>query len=146
MSLGLVYFVFLPSMLTTPLAGKLVRHVGTRPAIWIGLITAAAGLPLLLLSNLAGDLTGMSLVGVGTFMVQAICTGFVGRTAMGDRAAASGLYLAFYYLGGLTGAAVLGRLFDQYGWSACVSGVAIAVTLCAFLTIKIKAPAHSTEI
>jgi MFS transporter, YNFM family, putative membrane transport protein len=143
MSLGLVYFVFLPSMITTPLAGKLALRVGTRPAIWIGLIIAGVGLPLLLLTNLTAVLAGMALVGVGTFLAQAICTGFVGRTAMGDRAAASGLYLAFYYLGGLCGAAVVGQLFDRYGWPACVMCVAVAIALCAILALKIKPTVQS---
>ena len=31
MSLGFVYFVFAPSIVTTPLAGNLVRRIGTRP-------------------------------------------------------------------------------------------------------------------
>jgi MFS transporter, YNFM family, putative membrane transport protein len=141
MSLGLVYFVFLPSMVTTPLAGKLALRVGTRPAIWIGLAVAGIGLPLLLQSNLTSVLAGMTLVGVGTFLAQAICTGFVGRSAMGDRAAASGLYLAFYYLGGLTGAAVVGQIFDRVGWPACVITVAIAIALCAVFALKLKAPA-----
>ena len=111
--LGLVYFVFLPSMFTTPIAGQIAVRIGTRPAIWGGLFVAALGLPLLLLPDLSSVLAGMVLVGVGTFFAQAIGTGFVGRAAMGDRAAASGLYLASYYLGGLTGAAVLGQLFDR---------------------------------
>jgi YNFM family putative membrane transporter len=140
MSLGLVYFVFLPAMFTTPIAGQVALRIGTRPAIWGGLLVAAAGLPLLLLPNLAGVLAGMVLVGVGTFFAQAIGTGFVGRAAMGDRAAASGLYLACYYLGGLSGAAVLGQLFDRFGWLACVAGVAIALALAGVLAIKLKIP------
>jgi predicted MFS family arabinose efflux permease len=77
-------------------------------------------------------------VGVGTFFAQAIGTGFVGRAAKSDRAAASGLYLASYYLGGLFGAAVLGQLFDRYGWPACVAGVAVALVLAAVLAAKLK--------
>jgi MFS transporter, YNFM family, putative membrane transport protein len=138
MSIGLVYFVFLPSMFTTPMAGRVAQRFGTRPALTGGLIIAAAGLPFLLLPNLAGVLAGMVLVGVGTFFAQAIGTGFVGRAAMGDRAAASGLYLACYYLGGLAGAAVLGQLFDRYGWPACVTGVAVALALAAILSVKLK--------
>ena len=34
MDLGFVYFVFLPSIVTTLLAGKAVTRFGTRPAIW----------------------------------------------------------------------------------------------------------------
>src|SRR5262249_1842804 len=49
MSLGFVYFVFLPSIVTTPLAGNVVRRFGTRPTFWASLAVALAGLPLLLL-------------------------------------------------------------------------------------------------
>ncbi len=138
MSLGLVYFVFLPSMFTTPVAGKVANRIGTRSAIWAGLFVAALGLALLLSPNLTGVLAGMVLVGIGTFFAQAIGTGFVGRAAMGDRAAASGLYLASYYLGGLTGAAILGQVFDNYGWTACVAGVAVSLALAALLAFKLR--------
>src|SRR5262245_47931120 len=49
MQLGFVYFVFLPSIVTTLLAGRAVRHFGTRPTLWASLALAAVGLPLLLL-------------------------------------------------------------------------------------------------
>jgi MFS transporter, YNFM family, putative membrane transport protein len=140
MSLGLVYFVFLPAMFTTPAAGNVALRVGTRPAIWGGLFVAAIGLPLLLLPNLGSVLAGMVLVGIGTFFAQAVGTGFVGRAATSDRAAASGLYLASYYLGGLAGAAVLGQLFDRFGWVTCVSGVALALALAAMLAVGLKIP------
>jgi predicted MFS family arabinose efflux permease len=138
MSLGLVYFVFLPSMVTTPLAGQVARRIGTRPAIWGGLLIAIIGLLFLIQSNLVSVLTGMVLVGVGTFFAQAIGTGFVGRAAKGDRAAASGLYLASYYLGGLTGAAALGQVFDRYGWTACVAGVGLSLALAALLSLRLR--------
>jgi MFS transporter, YNFM family, putative membrane transport protein len=138
MSLGFVYFVFLPAMFSTPAAGRAALHFGTRPALWSGLLVAGIGLPLLLIPNLIAVLTGMVLVGAGTFFAQAIGTGFVGRAAKNDRAAASGLYLASYYLGGLVGAALLGQLFDRYGWRACVAGVGVSLVLAAVLTRRLK--------
>lgn len=138
MSLGLVYFVFLPSMFTTPVAGRVALRLGTRPAIWGGLAVAGAGLPLLLVPSLTSMLAGMVLVGAGTFFAQAIGTGFVGRAAIGDRAAASGLYLASYYLGGLAGAAILGQVFDRYGWPWCVAGIGASLVLAAILALKLK--------
>ncbi len=140
MSLGFVYFVFLPSMVTTPLAGRTALRVGTRPTIWIALLVAGAGLPLLLLPSLAAVLAGMVVAGVGTFFAQAAATGFVGRAATTDRAAASGLYLASYYLGGLAGAAVLGQIFDRYGWEACVAGIGISLVLAAWLAGRLRMP------
>lgn len=94
-------------------------HSRRRPAIWGALAVAALGLPLLLSSHLAAVVTGMVLVGVGTFFAQAATTSFAGRAALDNRGVASGTYLACYFLGGLVGNAVLGQLFDRFGWTAC---------------------------
>ncbi|MFN0115779.1 MAG: MFS transporter [Paracoccaceae bacterium] len=138
MSLGLVYLVFLPAMVTTPLAGRAVTRFGARPTAWAALAVAAAGLPLLFAPSLAAVLAGMVLMGVGTFLAQAVATGFVGRTARNDRAAASGLYLASYYLGGLAGAAVLGQVYDRLGWDPCVLAIGAALAACAVLASSMR--------
>jgi predicted MFS family arabinose efflux permease len=137
MQLGFVYFVFLPSIFTTLMAGRAVQLVGMRPTLWGSLAIAGGGPPLLLLPNLAAVLTGMVLVGVGTFLAQATATGFVGRAATAERGSASGIYLASYFFGGLVGSAVLGQLFDRFGWGACVAGIATVLATAALLTARL---------
>jgi predicted MFS family arabinose efflux permease len=137
MDLGLVYFVFLPSIATTLLAGRAVVRIGTRPSIWGALAISALGLPLMLSSRLAEVVTGMVLVGVGTFFAQAVATGFVGQAAQENRGVASGSYLACYFCGGLVGSAVLGPLFDRFGWSACVGGIFASLLVAALLTTRL---------
>src|SRR5262249_2162462 len=95
---------------------------------------AGLGLPLMLTPNIIAVLTGMVLVGVGTFFAQATATGFVGRAATTDRGAASGIYLACYFAGGLVGSAVLGQFFDHFGWHACVAGIALSLAVAIALT------------
>ncbi|WP_374379648.1 MFS transporter [Dongia sp.] len=136
MQLGLVYFVFVPSMLTTPLAGFAVARFGTRLSCFGGLAVAMSGLPLLLTSTLNLVLVGLCLVGAGTFFSQAIATGFVGRAATSDRGAAGGLYLASYFLGGLAGSFILGQLFGALGWIACVVGIGFSVAVGMMLASK----------
>lgn len=133
MALGFVYVVFLPSIFTTPLAGRAVANLGVRTTLWAALATAGAGLPLVLLPSLPAVMVGLALVGVGTFFAQATATGFVSRAATSDRGTASGLYLASYFSGGLVGAAVLGQIFDRFGWPACVGGIALALVAAAIL-------------
>ena len=140
MELGFVYFVFLPSVVTTLLAGRAVRRYGTRPTLWGSLGLAGAGLPLLLAPHLAVILLGMILIGVGTFFAQAAATGFVSRAATADRGSASGIYLACYFAGGLVGTAVLGQIFDRSGWAACVAGIALALGAAALLALRLKMP------
>ncbi len=141
MALGFVYFVFLPSVVTTPLAGRAVQRFGTRPTFWGALAVAGAGLPLLLLPSLPAVIVGMALVGVGTFFAQATATGFVSRAATIDRGSASGIYLACYFFGGLVGTAVLGQLFDRLGWAACVAGIGAALAAAAVLAVRLQTPA-----
>ena len=137
MELGFVYLVFLPSIVTTLLAGKAVARFGTQPAIWGALAVAALGLALMLSSHLADVLAGMIMVGAGTFFAQAAATGFVGKAAAENRGVASGIYLACYFSGGLVGSAVLGQLFDRLGWTACVMGVGLALAVAAWLTARL---------
>ena len=141
----MVYFVFLPSMLTTPAAGGLARRCSARGTIWGALAVAAIGLPLLIAPSLAAVIAGLMLVGVGTFLAQAVATGFVGRAASGNRGAASGVYLASYFLGGLVGSAVLGQVFDRLGWPACVFGIGVALAAAALLAagLQVGTDAHS---
>jgi MFS transporter, YNFM family, putative membrane transport protein len=140
MELGFVYFVFLPSVVTTLLAGSAVHRFGTRPTLWASLALAFVGLPLLLLPYLVLVLLGMVLVGVGTFFAQAATTGFVSHAATADRGSASGIYLACYFAGGLVGTAILGQAFDRIGWPACVGGIGLSLGIAALLALRLKTP------
>jgi predicted MFS family arabinose efflux permease len=138
MALGFVYFVFLPSVVTTPFAGRAAQRFGTRPTVWASLTLAGLGLPVLLVPNLPAVTLGLMLVGVGTFFAQAAATGFVGRAATVDRGSASGIYLACYFSGGLVGSAVLGQVFDHYGWAACVIGIGLSLAVATVLAVGMK--------
>jgi MFS transporter, YNFM family, putative membrane transport protein len=140
MHLGIVYLVFLPSIFTTPQAGRLSAWMGLRRAAWFGIAIALAGTGLMALDALGAVLAGMCLVAVGTFLVQALATGFVSRAAKGDRAAASGLYLASYFSGGLVGAIVLGQVYTTSGWDVMLLCVAVVLMFAAILARKFAVP------
>jgi predicted MFS family arabinose efflux permease len=142
MHLGFVYLVFLPAMVTTPLAGRAVRRWGTRRPMLAALAGSIAALPMIAAPSLGWVLAGLATMGVGTFFAQAVATGYVGRTATSDRAAASGLYLAAYYLGGLVGAAVLGQVYDRLGWHLTVTGIGLALGAALLLGTRLAEPAR----
>ena len=141
MELGFVYLVFLPSIVTTPMAGRTALRFGTRRTFWGAIAVAVAGLPLVVAPNLIAVLAGLALIGVGTFFAQAVATGFISRAAKAERGAASGLYLASYYAGGLAGAFVLGQVFDRLGWTTCVLVIAVALGGAALLARRLTLPA-----
>jgi predicted MFS family arabinose efflux permease len=141
MALGLVYFVFLPSMITTPLAGRVARRFGPSRGVALTLGLAIAGLLALVTASLPVVLAGMTLVAIGTFLAQAIATGHVSRVASHDKAAASGIYLASYYAGGLAGSFVLGQVYDRLGWTACVAVLVVALAVATAFARGLSMPA-----
>lgn len=140
MALGLVYLVFLPSMLTTPFAGRVAARFGPGAGISLTLGIAIAGVAALLSTSLPIVLAGLALIAVGTFLAQAIATGHVSRTASRDRAVASGIYLASYYTGGLAGSLVLGQVYDRFSWPACVAVLIAALALATLSARVLKKP------
>jgi len=131
MELGFVYLVFAPSLVTTLFVGSFVQSFGPRRALLSGLAVAAAGLPMLLAARIDVVLLGLSLVAVGTFFAQAVASGYIGSRGGEERGAASGLYLASYFSGGLVGTAVLGFVFQNFGWPACLAGIGAAIGVAA---------------
>ena len=93
---------------------------------------------MLLANTLAPVLIGLAGVALGTFFAQAIATGYVGRRASENKGVASGLYLACYFLGGLIGSALLGQLFDRFGWAACIAGVGAVLMVIGLLSPRLK--------
>jgi predicted MFS family arabinose efflux permease len=136
--IGLIYFVFLPSMLTTPIAGGIARRFGARAVFWGAILLSMAGLVLLLTAYLTMVLLGLALIGVGLFFAQAAATGYVGRTVTHSHAAANGLYLTSYYVGGLAGAFLLGQVFVLAGWLAVVLFLLFLLALALILGRDLK--------
>lgn len=141
MLLGFVYAVFLPSMLTTPLAGHVSGKLGPARGVGVTLALAVGGLLLLLTANLPLVLLGLAVIAVGTFLAQAIATGHVGRVASSGRAAASGIYLASYYAGGLAGSFVVGQVYDHFGWTASVAVLVTALSVAILVARRLRRPA-----
>ncbi len=134
MTLGFVYFVFVPAMATTPLAGHAVKRFGTRPTFWAALQWRALGFRFIL-PSLPAVLIGMVLVGAGTSSPRPAPRALSVARRPPTAGRQAGLYLASYFFGGLIGSAVLGVLFDMFGWTACVGGVAAALIVAALLAV-----------
>ncbi len=149
MQLGFVYLVFAPSIVATPFAGQAAHHFGARNTIIVSIAVAMAGLPLLAIHSLPAVLSGLVLVGAGTFFAQATATGYISRSAGEQRGAAGGVYLASYYAGGLAGSLVLGQIFDRFGWSATLIAISAAFALAVILALRLAETAafsHSAAI
>ena len=62
------------------------------------------------------------------------------------RAAASGLYLANYFSGGLVGAVVLGQVYTRYGWHAMLAAVLLVLAIAAVLARNFDLPMPNADV
>jgi predicted MFS family arabinose efflux permease len=129
-ALGLVYLVFLPSLVFLKTSRGLVVRLGPLPAfkraagvVWLGLL-------LTLVSSAVVLVLGLVLVAVGVFLCQAILAQQVSEASAADGPHVPGIYLCCYYLGSSAGAVAPGLLWSELGWPGCIALIAI-VQFCA---------------
>jgi predicted MFS family arabinose efflux permease len=127
-ALGLVFTVYLAGAIFTPIAGRAIDRVGHRFALNMAMAIAASGLALTLARHLACVLAGLAMCCTGAWIAQSTASTYIGTVAREAPAAAVGLYVMFYYLGGSFGSELPGHFWSRGGWPACV-GLMVAVQL-----------------
>ena len=123
-ALGFLFVVYLAGAAASPVAGRWVDRKGHRFVLVVAFTGGVAGILLTLLPSIPVILVGLALCCTGVFTAQAASTSYVGIAAREARAAAVGLYVMFYYIGGSAGAAIPGRFWTRGGWPACVALIA----------------------
>jgi predicted MFS family arabinose efflux permease len=124
-ALSYLFTVYLVGAVVTPFAGRWIDRVGSRRAITVALASAVVGGGLTLAPALSVVVAGLTVVSTAVFVSQAASTTYL-RTAAPTRAraAASGVYVAVYYVGGALGGVVPALAWRAGGWTGCVLLVA----------------------
>lgn len=125
-ALSSIFAVYLVGAAVTPLAGRWIDRVGSRRAVTVALAAALAGALLTLAPSVPLVVAGLAAVCTAVFVSQSASTAYL-RTAAPPRlrAAASGLYVSCYYLGGAAGGVAPALTWRAGGWAACVAMVAV---------------------
>jgi predicted MFS family arabinose efflux permease len=97
---------------------------------------AFVGVLLTLIPSVPAVLLGLALFCMGIFAGQSAASSYIGRAATGAKAAAVGLYVTAYYIGGSFGAAVPGVFWSRYGWTGCVALIALIELATAALALR----------
>jgi len=119
--LGLLFVVYLAGAVASPVAGRWIDRAGHRVTLVAAYTAAVGGILLTLVPSLPLILAGLALCCSAVFVAQAASNSYIGVVASEARAAAVGLYVLFYYIGGSAGSAFPGYLWNRGGWPACVA-------------------------
>ena len=138
-ALGLIFVVYLVGAGLTPLAGLWIDRLGHRVAFSGAMLLAIVGCLMTLSHHLVAVVAGLAIFCTGMFIGQSSASSFIGTVSKNAKAAAVGLYVTSYYLGGSCGAAIPGATWSWGGWPACV-GLMIATCLATIVLVWLTCP------
>lgn len=130
--LGALYMVFLLALIVLPIAGRLSKARPHAELLSIAAMLGVCGSALTLVPSLWCIVVGLALSSTGVFLAQAAANAFTTTHAGDNKAAAVGVYLTCYYLGGSCGAIVPALIWARWGWAGCV-GLIIGLQLLTLL-------------
>ena len=124
-------------------SGRIIRFLHGQPnAIRLAFAVYGLALGLMLLPNTV--ILFVALLGFcgAMFLVHSVATGLANQMATDNQGLVNGLYVAFYYSGGVLGSYLPGLVYQRFGWTALivvlmmVVGVGIVLTLGRGLDIQ----------
>lgn len=120
-TLSYLFVVYLVGLVVTPAAGLWLPRIGVRAGMVGANLLSFTGVLLTLEQSLPVVVLGLALACTGVFISQACATSYLREAApQGGRAAAIGLYVCCYYIGGTVGGVVPSYAWMHGGWPACV--------------------------
>lgn len=147
-ALSSLFAVYLVGMLVTPLSGRLLNRYGHAHTLVRAWGIAILGLLLTLVPSIPVIGLGLCLFSTGLFFAQTSATSFVGEAAGPARAAAVGLYVTCYYLGGSVGGVLPATVWTVAHWPGVVALLTAAGALSAWIgwnTFKLKPAPREDE-
>ena len=146
-ALAFLFVVYLVGAVVTPIAGRMIDRLGHCEALIIAFAAGILGIFLTLSHRLPVVMAGLAVCCTGVFVANSAGSSYVGVVAREARAAAVGLYVTFYYVGGSFGSAVPGRFWIRGGWPACVTLVAAVQVLTIVMALAFwRAPRKSLNL
>jgi YNFM family putative membrane transporter len=141
---GAVFLVYLVGIASSTWMGRLADRQGRGRVLRAGLVTALAGLALMLARPLVLVTAGLALFTLGFFGAHAVASGWVSRRARSGKGQASALYLFSFYLGSTLVAPAAGLLWPGHAWAGVTAATACLLVVALVIAATLPAEQAAT--
>jgi len=128
-ALGSIFVVYLLGVVVSPLAGHAIARFGRRKVVATAFCLWAIALLVTLAPSLVAVIGGLALLAASGFTAQICATSYLAAAAREARAAAVGLYVTCYYVGGSAGGVVPAAAWHFFGWPGVIAVIIIVLAL-----------------
>ena len=136
--LGLLFLTYLTGTVASGVSGSVANRLGRSNSMGLGIAIFAFGSMLTLSASLAVIITGFLFSAIGFFLCHSLVSSWVSHAAKQNRAAASAMYLVFYYLLGSVGSFYLHPFWLWQGWLGIILGSWVILLLTFALSLWLR--------
>ena len=121
MRIGFMYFGYALGIVTAIYAVRISDRIGGPvPAMVIGLACYGLALSGMIVSDVLVLFVFMFLFCGSLFLVHSTASGHINSLAEKNKGMVNGLYVSFYYGGGMFGSSLPGLVYREWGWTAFI--------------------------
>ncbi|MDE2288233.1 MAG: MFS transporter [Burkholderiales bacterium] len=136
--IGMIFSMYLIGVMGSFIAGPLSDRLGRHRMLWLLVALALCGLLLTLSQQLGWVIGGLALFTFGFFGGHTVASSWVGQHAREGRAAASALYLFFYYMGSTVLGTYTGVVMHGTGWHGVVALLSVALLISLAVSLAMR--------
>lgn len=97
--------------------------------ITFGLIVYLISIPFFYMKSIPAIFIAMFIFCTGMFTTHSIASGFLNRLASNNKGIVNGLYVSFYYTGGVLGTFLPGYIYKYFGWVWFLSALMLLILI-----------------
>lgn len=137
--IGFIYIGYVIGIVVSLFATKTTLVLRSKSnAISLGLGVFGIGVLIMLEDNFYILLFGMFVLCAGSFTSHSILTALINSISTGKKGIVNGLYLTFYYTGGVLGSFIPSLFYDSFGWGFTCVFISIILFANSFSVFKHK--------
>jgi len=134
MRIGFMYSGYALGIVTAIYAVQIADRLGGAiQAMIFGLFFFGLALCGMIISDTLTLFCFLFLFCAALFLVHSVASGYLNSLASGNKGMVNGLYVAFYYGGGMFGSSLPGFAYRAYGWSVFIL-ILLAIVIFGLLT------------
>ncbi|MCX8084684.1 MAG: MFS transporter [Calditerrivibrio sp.] len=137
--IGLSYSGYVMGIIVSLLSIRLIKWLKWESCvILVGLGVYLLSIPFFAIKDILWIFVAMFIFCTGMFTVHSIASGFLNRISGENKGIVNGLYVSFYYTGGVLGTFLPGYIYKYFGWVAFLLALSIIISIAILSAIRIK--------
>ncbi|MCA1927030.1 MAG: MFS transporter [Calditerrivibrio sp.] len=137
--IGLSYSGYIMGIIVSLLSLKLIKFFKSEKIVSLyGMIIYMISLPIFNVKSIPFIFFAMFIFCTGMFTVHSVASGYLNKISKHNKGIVNGMYVSFYYTGGVLGTFLPGYIYKHFGWGSFLISLSLMILVAIISYTKIK--------